>query len=200
MTRATAALRARAGDDSGMTLVELLVYCVLMLLVVSIVGSTLVQTMWVQHHITGTNEANNHAQVQLSAMELGVRNASEVRVSPNGRLLVVKRRSTTAANTSAAICSGWYLDPAGGLRGITQAATGTPVTVAAVANPSAATSWPLLVENAAAPASGNAFAASGSKVSIAMQVATTRNRPPVTFRTQAAQRDPGSSLGGVSCW
>ncbi len=196
------ALRRRvgAGDDTGMTLVELIVYSVLMVLVAAIVGTTLVQTMWVQHHITGTNDANNFAQTHLSAMELGVRNASEIRVSSDGRLLVVKRRSTAQSDANAAVCSGWYLDPAGDLRAVTQAATGTPRTVAAVANPSNAASWPLAVDGARPPASGKAFALSGSTVTIAVEVDTTRNRPPVTFRTQAAQRDPGSTLGGVSCW
>jgi len=194
--------RIRRGDE-GVTLVETLVYSALLVGIMVIVGSVLIQTMWVQHHIVNLNQASNTTQTQLESIELAVRNASDVRVLDGGNLLLVKRRSTLAGTANNAVCSGWYFNAAANqLHSASNAATGVPRTIAANANPSAASNWPVLVEGASRIGTGPVFSFDSARriVSISIEVATSRDRSALQFRTEANQRAQGASLGGVACF
>jgi len=203
MRRALRTVGAQARAEDGVTLVEMLVYTALLMGVMAIVGTVLVQTMWVQHHIVGLNDASTATQTQLEAIELGVRNAADVRVLDGGNLLLVKRRSTGTGSAENAVCAGWYYDAARGtLHAASNAATGVPRTAAASADPTAARSWPVYLEGARRIGASPVFSHDAARgvVHISIEVATTRDRAPVRFRTEAGQRSQGSILGGVACF
>lgn len=198
------AIRRRLAErsDEGVTLVELLVYSVLLVGMMTLVGTILINTMWTNHHILRLNEASNHSQSQLEAIALAVRNASDVEVRDSGNLLLVKRRSTLESTVpTAGVCSGWYFNPAtGNLHAAHDPATDSPTgrTAAAATSPSAASNWPVMIEGVAALDGPQVFTQTSDGVQIGMAVDTSRDRKSVEFQTEATIRAK-STLPGA-CW
>lgn len=132
--------RIRLADDRGITLVELLVYMVLSGLVLSILGGLLINSIRTQATIRSASEANTSGQLVLRTIESGIRNASAVRVSGAGTLLVIR----TAEGTDDWICRAWWYDPADdGAVYMKQGANATALGIAA-----APSGWTMLAEQA----------------------------------------------------
>lgn len=189
-------------DERGMSLAELLVYCLLIGVVLTIVGGLIIQSLRVQRETTSLNDSNNAAQTVLSGIELGVRNAGVVRVqnvSGGDQLLIVKRRSTTGAGTDA-VCQAWYFDvSANQLRAATDPASGSPRSAVAAGNPSTALAWPLVLDEVARVGSTPVFQwATGTPVTVTFEVESTGNRPPLEVTSVVRQR-AGTPLSGTSC-
>jgi type II secretory pathway pseudopilin PulG len=100
----------RKRDDSGFTLVELLVYSVLMIIVLGIAASLFIRLLVEQRDIKAMADANNEAQLAFKQLEMDVRNADWAQVDGNGALLVVRTRIATSASDFAPVCVGYYFD------------------------------------------------------------------------------------------
>lgn len=130
----TARLRRVLHDQRGITMIELLVTLVLGTLVLSIVGGLLINSLQTQNTVRSAAEATNTGQLVLRSIDSGVRNASAVRVSESGRLLVAR---TTGATAETWVCRAWYLDSAGnGTIYMTESAT-----AAGIDTSTASSSW-----------------------------------------------------------
>lgn len=195
------AIRRRLAErsDEGVTLVELLVYSVLLVGMMTLVGTILINTMWTNHHILRLNEASNHSQSQLEAMALAVRNASEVEVLDGGNLLIVHRRSTLEGDANQGVCSGWYFNPTtNNLHAAHDAADGSSRTATARGNPGAAASWPVMIEGVSPLAGPQVFTQTDNNVQIGIDVATSRDRKSVKFETEVTIRAKSTVPG--NCW
>lgn len=183
-----------------MTLAELLVSSMLLVGMMALVGTILIKTMWTNHHILKINEASNRSQSQLEAIALGVRNASAVSVRDGGNLLLVKRRSTLEATPANGVCSAWYFNPAtGNLHAAHDAATAAARSIGAASNAAAAASWPVMIEDVSRLDGAPVFTGTSDGASIAIEVATSRDRKPVQFRTEATIR-ARTTISGSDCW
>lgn len=98
----------RSHSERGITMIELLVYMVLAPLVLVMVGGLLINSITTQQTVRTAAEANTTGQLVMRSVDSGVRNASAVQVSENGRLLVAR----TSIGADAWICRAWYVDPA----------------------------------------------------------------------------------------
>lgn len=96
------AQRLREQKDSGMSLVELLVYIVLLAVLGALITSLVVSVLRVNTNVTNVSNANNDAQVLMDRVEVTVRNAAALNVVDLGsgsQALVAQVRSTSSAET-----------------------------------------------------------------------------------------------------
>jgi type II secretory pathway pseudopilin PulG len=101
---------ARGGTDEGMTLVELLVYIVLLGMILVVVSGFLVTSLRSQSVTINDNAVSNTTNVITRSMEAGIANASGISVeSPTSWGQMVRVR--TAIVTSSTVtwkCEAWY--------------------------------------------------------------------------------------------
>ena len=102
-----------ARSDSGYTLVELLIYSSLLVLVLTVVGGILLNTLNSEQKVLESADANGVSQLIASSVHSGVRNATALKVSGNeetgDQLLVVTSVSGEPELTAAArVCQAWY--------------------------------------------------------------------------------------------
>jgi type II secretory pathway pseudopilin PulG len=103
-------MRVPKRDEAGFTLVELLVYSVLMILVLGIAGSLFIRLITEQRDIKAMADANNEAQLAFKQFEMDVRNADWAQVDAGGTLLVARTRIATSVTNFAPTCVGYYFD------------------------------------------------------------------------------------------
>jgi len=177
--------RNSAADDSGMTLVELLVYSALALLVLTIVGGLLFNSFATQRTVTDSAASTNGSLLVAQSVGAGVRNSIELRsVSGDPGILIAQVLDDALSSPPVTHCEAWYFG-AGELRTTRYApSTSTaPADDASVAAWLAATAgdfsgWTLLGAGAAAltDASGAVmpvFIATGSnEVDLGLEVST----------------------------
>src|SRR6187551_2409033 len=96
----------RANDDEGFTLVELVIYSILLLVVMAIAGSIFIGLLRGQREVTQYAHANNTAQVVFRQLESDLRNAAIVSIKDNGHLMVLDTRVATDANENVWMCVG----------------------------------------------------------------------------------------------
>ena len=125
----------------GFTLIELIIYSVLLGLVLAIVGGLLANAFRALSTVRSSAVAHTNGQLVLSTIETAFRNGSGAEVSDSGKLLVV--RIPAGADWE---CQAWYYNPASGGSVYT---TTTP-TRAAIDTATSASEWTLLASNAGA--------------------------------------------------
>ena len=94
-----------------MTLVELLVYVILLAVVIGLVATFFIRSIAVQKTVITTGQANNNAQVAFSGMSRAVRNASPGGVKADGNLLVLFTGGGLEDSPDWK-CAAWYYVPA----------------------------------------------------------------------------------------
>jgi type II secretory pathway pseudopilin PulG len=162
LRRFRAAMRT-SPEESGMSLVELIVASAISVLLLAIIGSLFVKTMQTQVSVTDTSHTSNSAKVAFDDLQASVRLAVEtdVRVptamgvdpsTGRGSVLVLKTRANQGAVAAVGTwrCVGWYLDPSKRLHKLVRPAqaSGTPPTAV---SPS---SWPVVASGVTTKASG----------------------------------------------
>lgn len=214
--RASRFIRARVGREDherGMTLVELLVYMILLGLVLAIIGSLMISTVKKQTEVVRISEAGNTAQTLLSSVDLAVANASGFRVrtdaATGNQLVLTKTRSTLSGSgeVNVARCVGYFYDAATGKlhsASVPLPAATNKVRAADVAGYAGATSWPVAASGVArVDASTRIFTqktTDPTKLDVAFSIATMANRPPVTVQTTTGLRGSGLIDNSGVCW
>ena len=169
-------------NEAGFTLVELLVYSLLLVIVLSIVGSLVFNTMSVNRDVRNGTQAASLGQLVATSVNNSVRQASWVSVTDlaNGQYLAV--RTATGGAALGWTCRSWYFDStgAGALYTTTSA---TKITQPA----STPTTWTLLGTGLAAPSGGKVFTKSGTGLVLDLRVAVT-NRAPVLIQSTTQSR------------
>jgi type II secretory pathway pseudopilin PulG len=96
------------GAEAGFTLVELIVYISLSVLILSLVGGFLLNGVRAERGVTSAAQAANTAQLIAESIKRDVRNATEVNVSDNHNLLVVK--TVGMGEVPDSTCGAWFFD------------------------------------------------------------------------------------------
>ncbi|KQQ93999.1 hypothetical protein ASF62_07480 [Leifsonia sp. Leaf325] len=183
-----AARRLRPADvtgEDGFTLVELIVYCGLMVLVLTIAGGFLINSIRVENVVTDTTNASSGAQNASSAVKQAVRDAVDVQVSTPGDVLKVRTMRTDTAVADWTCVQFRYLDGT-----IQMAKSPTKFSLWSPTNPS----WLTLTDNVT-PGSAGLFAAVANGVSFDFTVAEPEGHP-TTIKTSVLKR--GNSVTSVT--
>ena len=182
----------RSGTDTGLTLVETLVYSVLLSVVLLMVGSLLINTLRVRSDSDAINQASNTAQTAVVGIERGMRNAaaSELAKTSDAVTLRVKTR-TGDGSTSSWQCQGWHLGSDRVLRSISYSeSAGKP---AGAADPS---TWKVVARDVSAMGSSDvrkAFVLAVNRLSIALSFDPGRSKPPIELNSDVVSRQQTST-------
>ena len=180
-------------EDRGLTLIELLVYMLLLVLVLIVAGGFLGNTLIQSKTVRAVNNNSTVAQLAADSIQAGIRNSSDYSLtSPVGtdQMLVARVASKDATLTWS--CVAWYYSAAdGSLRMARSSAQIIAPTTAQLAT------W-VLLHDGVLPISGTSiFTTSGRKLIIAFN-AQAVGYPPVTVNTSAFSR--AGATGSVSCF
>lgn len=156
MNRIHAAARRLREQDAGLTLVELIIYSLLLSVIVAIAGGMLISSITTQRDVSRITTATSDGQVVASSIEAGIRNAGgsapfTIASSPLGPVLKTRTATVTASGTVTWTCRAWLHTTADGkiwTRRSETAAVPTPTDAAGLAG------WSLLASGVT-PASGH---------------------------------------------
>jgi Tfp pilus assembly protein PilW len=169
-------------SESGLTLVELLLYVSLSLVVLMVAGAMLINSTSAGSQVDKTTAASNKGQLIMRSVQSGVRNATQVGLTSSGgnQLLTV----TTSGGLTPVVwsCEAWYFTPtAGGSLYVTRAPATGPIPV-----PTSATlaSWTLLGTGISTTGSP-VFTAAAGLVNVNLNI-DTGNPAPLTLTSPAS--------------
>lgn len=167
MKRAIRKLRASA--DAGMSLVELLIYSLLLVTILVIAGAIIMNSLTTQQTVTTVTSATSAGQLVSSSVEQGIRNASSFQVATPtafGQALRSRTVRVTQAGVSTWQCQAWFRTSGGDFY--------TRVGNATIAVPATAgdlTSWTLISRGVNLPAGvTQAFTGSSGQLTLAVSV------------------------------
>jgi hypothetical protein len=168
--------------ESGLTMVELLLYVSLALVVLMVAGAMLINSITAGTQVDKTTAASNTGQLIMRSVQSGVRNATQVGLTATGgdQLLTV----TTSGGLTPVVwsCEAWYFTPtSGGSLYMLRAAATAPIPA-----PTSATlgSWTLLgtgISVTGAPV----FTASAGLVTVNLNI-NTGNPTPLALSSPAS--------------
>ncbi|MDN4482052.1 PilW family protein [Demequina lignilytica] len=188
----------RAGGDSGFTLVELIVYMVVLVIVTLMAGTIFINIVFHERYARATAEANNEAQTVFKELEYDLRSADWADVSSNGDLVVILTRKASISGGNEARCVGYYYDePSGELRRTTRTDnldTSPAISATTEAALVAATdTWPLVrtdmqtIDGAPVFGLDDKYGA-GMAVTIQLRAEAFEDRAPIDFVKSIALR------------
>ncbi|WP_435299992.1 PulJ/GspJ family protein [Timonella sp. A28] len=187
-------------SEAGMSLVELIVYIVLVAIVGTLVTGLIINVFRVNTDVQLTSESSNNAQNLMDRVELTIRNATAYTVVPgtNSELLVAEVRSTEQGLAQAEVtrCVGIYFDyTTQNVHYVSDAANGGARSKTAAANPAVATNWPIFLADVKKTSGTPIFTpiAGGTRVNFQVQPAALDRAIQLTSAIDA--RALGSSTG-----
>lgn len=137
--------------DGGITLVELLIYILLGVVVLTIVSAVLINSFRVEDQVRDAAQSASTAQLVAESLGQGVRNASAIEVSaPTVDTALVRTRSIDGSDAGAWFCQAWHWS--GDELRTTRSATAIPAPDAA-----ALATWTLLATDVEQVASTPVF-------------------------------------------
>jgi Tfp pilus assembly protein PilW len=183
------------GSERGFTLVELLIYSMLLMIVLAIVGSMLASTMTTSKTVNSMTAASTAAQLVADSVERGVRNSSDFHLTtPTGTDQLLVARTAQGGATINWVCAAWYYSAAGG--GTIRYTTSTTA-IPAVPSATDLAGWTLL-DTGVSPASGTGiFSATGASLTVAFN-GLAGSHPPVAISSSAFSR--AGSSGVPACY
>jgi type II secretory pathway pseudopilin PulG len=172
----------RLGDESGLTLIELLIALMLSLIVLGIVGGLFVVTSRSEGVVTTRTQATSAGQTIVQSVQRGINNASEFTVLSPGVDKLVIARTAGIASTLSWVCRAWYYSATGdGSIRMTTTNDGTKITVPTA---SELQTWTLLADGVTSTSGTQVFSLSGSRqLDINLSVAVTGGAPVVMTTT-----------------
>lgn len=193
---ATPVTRLMSHAERGLTMVELLVYSLLLSGVLIIIGSLLISSLRTEDTVSGVIDATTSAQLIATSVETGVRNSTTFRLTTVGtsdQVLIAR----VVDNDGVASCRAWYYsDSTDSIRyrdktGVFTAPNWTTASLE---------SWTLLASGVQ-PASGAAasapiFSEAGAKITLNFRVLA-GDDPPATVNSSAARR---ITQGSTQCF
>lgn len=225
MSRLRERLRPRRNADDGMTLVELIVYSALLVIVLAIGGSLLVNAINAQRRIGNLANSTNDQTTGFTDVERTVRNASALRISHGGRLLLaatwVGNGTADRSDPGSWRCVGYALRTQGGETTLAKwqsttggAGAGGTADVAVTADLDAATAgWNVVVDRVVAsppvftaltgatpgPTPATTAVGVGVPVRISLEASPNPGQQTVALETTVTRR-PGGGKPGPTCW
>ena len=127
--------RRIAGDDSGVSLVELVVATAILALVLPLVGAVLQAALTSQRDVQSVTNAASSVQIISTSVEGGVRNASAIRRTTYAPASGTRPNELVVARTHVGgqewRCEAWYYDAVAGVlytRSVDAATVSAPIT------------------------------------------------------------------------
>lgn len=193
-------IRDARGDDSGFTLVELVITGLLTVLVLSVVTGLFVSMTTTESSVRTVTTATTAGQFVAGSIERGARNSSTMAVTtPATGDLLLQARTVGSAATAVWGCSAWYFSAA-------DQTIRYKTSTAQIPTPTAASqrSWTLLSGGVSAVAGGPVFAvantASGQTLALSFQESAGKSAP-VVFQSSSSNQIVTDSFGGpASCF
>ena len=174
-------------DDSGLTLVELIVYSLLLVSVLLIVGTIMISTLNLERIVRETTLTASEAQIATTTIESGVRNASHVDLTTIGddQLLRVRTVGSTPGSAQWS-CRGWYYSDSTNTLRSTRTANDSIEIAAPTGEP---TGWTLLATGVTPAALAGIFGldAATNSVTIDFQ-GITEDSSPIAIHTSVTPR------------
>jgi Flp pilus assembly protein TadG len=164
-------IRRVRSDDSGFTLVELIIYSGLLVLVLIVMGGFFISTSVVGATVRTVTDAASTGQLIARSLDTAVRQASylDVRSTSTYQFLVV--RTATTGTTLGWRCEAWFWDKA-------SSTVYTTSSAARIAQPtSAPTTWLILGSGITGIDGANLFTESGTGVVLALSAAVDDQAP-----------------------
>ena len=195
----------RPGDDRGLTLVELLVYSVLLVVALALVGALMQRTVESQRDVRSVAEAASSAQAAAASVETGVRSAAAMKYSPlaGGDEQLIVRTQTGPAGAPVWSCQAWFYDASDKTLYVKRVPSSgaAPAALQVPTTPGQFTTWTSLgVGISAWPSGAKAFVLNSTSppttVHLGIRVAAAK-RQPVEISTSFTRRPQGSGQEGV---
>ena len=188
------------GDESGLTMVELMVYSVLLVVVLVAVGQIFLSSLRTESSVRTVVDATTAAQLGASSVETGIRNSSAHRItSVTGGDQLLQARVAKGEAVLTWVCAAWYFDYSA--TGVSQIRYHEyPETTVAMTVPTASqvANWTLLVDGVKPSTGTSIFGGSGSSLTLAYEVVAGDGQPPASISTTAYRRAP--SPGSGTCY
>lgn len=185
--------RSTVKNDRGITLVELLVYMFLAVVVLTIVGSILINSFRAERQVRDAAQSNSTAQLVAESLGLGIRNASAVEVSaPSADIVLLRTRSIDGSDAGSWYCQAWLIS-GGELR--------TSRSTAAIPVPDAATAatWTLLATDVEQIGTSPILALTSDERSVDVRLTVGVGKGvPVTLDTVMVAQQPIPATGKVT--
>ncbi|MGO4691321.1 PilW family protein [Glaciibacter sp. 2TAF33] len=181
--------------EDGFTLVELLVYCMLLVLVFAIASAMLISVMKNSKTVTAMNETTSAGQLAVDSIDSSIRNSSDFQLTnPSGTdQLLITRTASTVAGPVTWSCMAWYYSSsgAGSIRSMRSSTTILPPTATELAT------WTLL-DDGVTPLTGTAiFSATPKQITVSFKSASP-NQTPIGITSAAVSRAGAS--GSPACY
>ncbi len=178
--------------DSGLTLIELLISCLILSVVLLAIGGITVGILSAQRTVAAVTQTTTAAQTAANQLGASVRNASDLRLTtPTGSDQFLVLRTAGSGSTLTWRCEAWYYQASTGTIRWTRTADGTRITAPTTTQ---LATWSTAVKDVT-PRSGTAvFAVVAGGISIAYN-ATGANGSPVAIDTTAIKRTGVAEAG-----
>ncbi|RJT88506.1 hypothetical protein D6T64_10265 [Cryobacterium melibiosiphilum] len=182
----------RPEAQEGFTLVELLIYMLFALVVLSIIGGLLISSLSIERDVRSASTAADTGQLISRSVQVGVRNASYVALQniDDTQFLLARTAGTTSPVVWA--CQAWFFTPAGG--GTVYTKRLSPAAVIAPPTGAALTSW-IKLGDGVSPGGTPVFGGVDGRITVALAIDAGENLPvsinsTATMRTLATRSDP----------
>lgn len=182
-----------ASDEQGLTLIEVLIYALLLSLVMAIAGGMIFSAVSVSKTVVSMTENSTEGQLVAKSVVTGIRNSSDFLLSEPvaGDQLLVARRATSGA-TIEWTCAAWYYSAAdSSVRFTSSNLAIVPPTAAELAT------WTLLASDVEPVAGTTVFSALNERLSISILALDGAYRP-IDITSSATSRAGAS--GSLSCF
>ena len=187
-------------DEDGFTLVELLIYTLLLAVVLAIVGGFMINSIKSSNTVRTTSEASTEGQQIAGSLQAGIQNATAVTGTDysDGSALVIARVATRGTSLNWA-CEAWYYSAED-----KAVYTKTSYPAAAITVPSGGPkgSWQLLGDGVVPVLGGTGpLALHGTSYSANLDIdLPVTNAAPVHFELSAYMRTDPSELVSAPCF
>lgn len=186
-------LDPRTDPESGVSLIEVLVYMVLAVLVLGIVGAILINGLRTESAVRTADNSASGSQLVVESIQRGVDNSTDLAIIvPPGHDLdqVVIIRTASGTATPVYTCKAWYYSHSEHTIRTQTSADGIAVSTD---NP---LTWTLLAQDVAPGSSSRVFTENGTSLDIDFTVAAAY-RAPITMHSSA--RSLSDSREASSC-
>lgn len=180
--------------DEGVSLVELLIYMLLAVTILTIIAAILINSLQAERTVRTSAQATDTAQLAAQSLNRGIHNASAIEVtSPATGITVVRTRSIDSSAAGVWRCEAWVVAD-GEMRFATSSAAIAPPTTA-----SAAAGWLLLAEGVEPIGANPIFALAADERSLAVGFTVANGSGvPITLDTTIVSKQPIPSTGKVT--
>ena len=195
----TTGFRFRTGQiraDGGLSLIETIVYALLLVVVVALVGGIIISSTSTQASVSRVNTATTTGQLAASSVQNGIRNSTAFVLKTYGSDQLVVASTVPAGATTTPSCYAWYFSSSA------RTLRYTKLTAALATQPSASTmgGWTLLASNVTTDGGPTVFSrSSGTDPMLTITFATTAgSSKPVQFTSSVVSRLAGTDIS--SCY